>query len=194
MDATTSQRWWQLHLRVAKGESLGLSEQTEYESGLEALDQEEKEMHKIHTRELIAIQPDIVVSIYNDRFNGYVRVHPDGYVELTSPAGTVVARFKELEKADWLRESYIRMLIGSGMQGQELTETLAAIERVDLRLQQSDRTEARARLYERSQQQFREWCARQGINYDELTDEKVMQIVSKGVEAVRSEARAAGDE
>jgi len=151
-------------------------------------------MSGIQTVELRDIKPDVIVSIYNDRFNGYVRVHPDGYVELTSPAGTVVARFKELEKADWLRESYIRMLVASGMQGQELRETLVAIERVDRRLQQSDRTEARARLYERSQEQFHEWCARQGIDYDELTDEKVKQIVTKGVETVRSGARVAGNE
>lgn len=144
--------------------------------------------------ELEEITSDTVVSIYNRRFDGYVRVHPDGYVELTSPAGTVIARFKELEKADWLRESYIRMLVESGMQGRKLHEALAAIERVDRRLQHSDRSEARARLYERSQQRFREWCARQGIDHEELTDEQVMQIVGQGVEAVRSETRAASNE
>jgi len=70
------------------------------------------------------------VSVYNRRFDGYVRIHPDGYVELTSPAGTVIARFKELEKVDWLRESYIRMLLESGMHGHELQEALAASKEV----------------------------------------------------------------
>lgn len=151
-------------------------------------------MNTSHAGDLKEIASDAVVSIYNKRFDGYVRVHPAGYVELTSPAGTVIARFKELEKVDWLRESYIRMLVESGIKGRELQEALAAIEHVDLRLQQSDRTAARAHLYERSQQQFREWCATQGVDYDELTDEQVMQIVSQGVEVVRSGARAASDE
>ena len=78
--------------------------------------------------------PDTILSIYNRRFDGYVHIHPDGYVELTSPAGTVTARFKELEKADWLRESYIRMLIEDGVQGEALEKALTAIGQVDRRL------------------------------------------------------------
>lgn len=98
-----------------------------------------------------------------------------------------MARFKELEKADWLRESYIRMLVESGVKGQELQEALAAIERVDRRLSQIDRAEAQESLYARSRQHFREWCAEQGVAYDTLTDDKVMSVVAQGVETVRSE-------
>ncbi|MBU0511932.1 MAG: hypothetical protein KKD28_09920 [Chloroflexi bacterium] len=145
-------------------------------------------------RALTEVTPNTVVSIYNKRFDGYVRVRPDGYVELTSPAGTVMTCFKELEKTDWLRESYIRMLVESGIQGSELQDALAAIERVDLRLQQSDRAESRVHLYARSQRQFREWCVRQGIDSSGFTDEQVMQIVNEGIETVRSKARAAIDE
>ncbi len=43
MDETTYQQWWRLHLRVARGEKLDAAEQAAYESGLEVLDQEEKE-------------------------------------------------------------------------------------------------------------------------------------------------------
>ncbi len=39
MDDATYQRWWQLHLRVAKGEELDPSEQMVYDSGLKVLDQ-----------------------------------------------------------------------------------------------------------------------------------------------------------
>jgi len=142
------------------------------------------------------VTPDssIIASIYNERFDGYVQVYKDGYVKMTSPAGTVTAQFKELEKADWLRESYIRMLIESGMRGQELQSALAAIERVDRRLSQTDPEEARASLYGRSQQRFHEWCAEQGIDYETLTDEDVMRTVVQGVETVREEKRVAGDE
>lgn len=42
MDEKQYRRWWQLHLRVARGEALGPAERAEYEVGLEVLDQEEK--------------------------------------------------------------------------------------------------------------------------------------------------------
>ena len=41
MDETTYQRWWALHLRQARGESLNAEEQVGYETGLRQLHQEE---------------------------------------------------------------------------------------------------------------------------------------------------------
>lgn len=41
MDQTTYERWWQLHLRVARGEMLDEDTQAEYAAGLAVLDQEE---------------------------------------------------------------------------------------------------------------------------------------------------------
>jgi hypothetical protein len=43
MDKKTYKPWWQLHLRVAKGETLSSAEQIEYDAGLNTLDEEEKE-------------------------------------------------------------------------------------------------------------------------------------------------------
>ena len=43
MDETQYQRWWQWHLRVARGERLDPAEQAEYEAGLDLLDQQEKD-------------------------------------------------------------------------------------------------------------------------------------------------------
>jgi hypothetical protein len=42
MNNISYDRWWQLHLRVAKGESLSPKEEAEYDTGLEVLDREEK--------------------------------------------------------------------------------------------------------------------------------------------------------
>ena len=42
MDQTTYERWWQLHLRVAKGEELDAAERVIYAAGLTELDVEEK--------------------------------------------------------------------------------------------------------------------------------------------------------
>jgi hypothetical protein len=43
MDEKTYARWWEYHIRAVKGETLTAEEQAEYEVGLTALDQEEKE-------------------------------------------------------------------------------------------------------------------------------------------------------
>jgi hypothetical protein len=43
MDEKTYKRWWQYHLRAVKGETLAPAEQTEYEAGLQELNQEEQE-------------------------------------------------------------------------------------------------------------------------------------------------------
>jgi predicted RNase H-like nuclease (RuvC/YqgF family) len=42
MDQTTYLRWWQLHLRVARGDELDAAERVTYEAGLIELDAEEK--------------------------------------------------------------------------------------------------------------------------------------------------------
>ncbi len=41
MDPDTYQRWWALHLRVARGETLSAEERPFYEAGLKQLQQEE---------------------------------------------------------------------------------------------------------------------------------------------------------
>ena len=43
MNEQTYNKWWQLHLRVSQGETLDPQEQTQYNAGLDALDNEEKE-------------------------------------------------------------------------------------------------------------------------------------------------------
>lgn len=42
MDQITYERWWQLHLRVARGNEMDAAEQAVYEAGLIELDAEEK--------------------------------------------------------------------------------------------------------------------------------------------------------
>jgi hypothetical protein len=41
MDQSSAQRWWALHLRVARGETLGAEDQGFYQTGLGQLEQEE---------------------------------------------------------------------------------------------------------------------------------------------------------
>jgi chromosome segregation ATPase len=42
VDRTTYQQWWQLHLRVARGDSLSPDEQSSYHAGRRELEREER--------------------------------------------------------------------------------------------------------------------------------------------------------
>jgi hypothetical protein len=42
MNEQNHNQWWQLHLRVSRGETLNPQEQRQYNAGLDALDNEEK--------------------------------------------------------------------------------------------------------------------------------------------------------
>jgi hypothetical protein len=91
-----------------------------------------------------------------------------------------------LEQADWLRENYLRMLVAGGVTGQELRATLAAIERVDRRLETSGAAETLPRLLEQSQRHFEQWCLRHGVAYDQLDEDQVRNIVDQAIQSTRS--------
>ena len=46
MEQSTHERWWQLHVRTAKGEDLDPGERETYEAGLSDLDADEKKQMK----------------------------------------------------------------------------------------------------------------------------------------------------
>jgi len=51
VDRTNYQQWWQLHLRVARGESLGPDEQASYNAGRRELEREEQLLETMEARE-----------------------------------------------------------------------------------------------------------------------------------------------
>lgn len=64
MDEATYQRWWPLHIRVAKDEVLAAEEQPFYEAGLRELDEDEKigqasrtELREVRAR-VVALQSE----------------------------------------------------------------------------------------------------------------------------------------
>jgi len=54
---------------------------------------------------------DLAVVVRFGPQDRYVEVFKNGVVRLVSPAGTVSAQFKELEKRDLLRQGYIQTLL-----------------------------------------------------------------------------------
>jgi predicted RNase H-like nuclease (RuvC/YqgF family) len=51
VDQTTYRQWWQLHLRVARGDSLGPDEQSSYHAGRRELEREEMLLETKETKE-----------------------------------------------------------------------------------------------------------------------------------------------
>ncbi|MFQ6014812.1 MAG: hypothetical protein ACE5NP_05155 [Anaerolineae bacterium] len=133
---------------------------------------------------------DLVAVVYYERLGGYVEVYKDGSVKLISPAGTVSAKFRELEKRDLLRENYIQTLIVSGVRGAELEKALEAIARVDKRLaEEPEIGKGIEDLEGRTEAHLRQWCAARGVDYSSLSEEELTKLVSEGVKAVRERKR-----
>jgi hypothetical protein len=116
----------------------------------------------------------------------YVKVFRSGVVRLISSAGTVSAQFKELERRDLLRQSYIQTLLTSGVQGEELERALQAIARVDRRLtEEADAQAGIADLEYRTDTHLRAWAEARGLDYKSLSEEEFMALVQRGVAQVR---------
>ncbi|MBC8235112.1 hypothetical protein H8E77_36665 [bacterium] len=141
--------------------------------------------YKVEDFTAIAPTSDLVAVIYFKSLNGYVRVFKNGTVALVSPKGMVSAKFRELEKKDWLRENYIRSLIDDGVKGKELEKALEAITRIDKRLEEGDNNGMLAEMELNAQARFREWCIEKGMNPDDMSEEQVMDLIDKVVHESR---------
>jgi hypothetical protein len=134
----------------------------------------------------IAPDSDLAAVVRFEPQDRYVEVFKSGIVRLVSPAGTVSAQFRESEKHDLLRQSYIQTLLASGVQGEELERALQAIARVDQRLAKEADTHAGiADLERRTEAHLRAWAEERGLDYDSLSEEEFMALVQCGVAEVR---------
>jgi len=130
---------------------------------------------------------DLAAIVRFDAQDRYVEIFKSGVVRLISSAGTVSAQFKELEKRDLLRQSYIQTLLTSGVQGEALEQALQAIARVDRRLAEETGAQAgTADLERRTEARLRAWAEAQGLDYESLSEEAFMALVQRGIEQVRS--------
>ncbi len=129
---------------------------------------------------------DLAVVVRFGPQDRYVEVFKNGVVRLVSPAGTVSAQFKELEKRDLLRQGYIQTLLASGVRGKELGQALQAIARVDRRLaEEIDSHAGIADLEHRTEAHLRAWAEARALDYESLSEEEFMGLVQRGVEEVR---------
>jgi hypothetical protein len=134
-------------------------------------------------------ESDLAAIVYYHPLDRYIEVYKDGQVRLISAAGVVNAHFKDVEKQDLLRQSYIQMLLQSGIKGEELEQALAAISRVDRRLsEETDPTVNSANLEQQTQAQLRIWAESQGLDYDTLSENEWFEQVQQGVTQMRKQS------
>jgi hypothetical protein len=119
---------------------------------------------KIEVQDLTESAPDsnLAAIIHFHPLDRYVEISKDGTVRLISAAGTISAQFKEAEKRDLLRQSYLQMLLSSGVRGAELERALTAIERVEQRLkEEGDVQTSEAELELRTKEHLQAWLESQ---------------------------------
>lgn len=131
-------------------------------------------------------ESDLAVVVRFPAQNGYIEVFKNGVVRLISPAGVVNAQFKELDKRDLLRQSYIQSLLAAGVTGPEFERALQAIARVDRRLARETDPSIGVRDLEcRTETRLRAWAKEQGLDYDTISEETFMALVQRGVKEAR---------
>jgi hypothetical protein len=101
-------------------------------------------------------------------------------------------KFKELQKRDWIRQSYIQTLVDAGVTGQELEKALEAIAQVESNFQspqppliKGEQEGKTASLEERTESHLRDWCAQRGLHYESLSEDEFAKIVAEGLNQVR---------
>ena len=129
---------------------------------------------------------DLAAIVHFEPQDRYVEIFRSGVVHLISSAGTVSAQFKELEKRNLLRQSYIQTLLTNGVQGEELERALQAIACVDRRLAEEVDTQAGiVDLEQRTEAHLCAWAEVRGLDYESLSEDEFMALVQRGVEQVR---------
>jgi PHD/YefM family antitoxin component YafN of YafNO toxin-antitoxin module len=83
-----------------------------------------------------------------------------------------------------LREGYILMLMEEGYPAKRLRELVKRLDEIDQRFAE-DSEQAINDALERSQELFKEWCEKQGVDYESLTDEKMADIIEQAIKSVR---------
>jgi hypothetical protein len=129
----------------------------------------------------LAPESDIVAVVHYKAFDGYVELYKDGTVKLVSKAGTINTRFKELQKLDWIRQSYLQSLIDAGVTEQALERALEVTAQVECSLAE----DSTADLEQRTAGHLRDWCAQRGLDYEGLSEDEFAKIVAEGLNQVR---------
>ncbi|MCB0153714.1 MAG: hypothetical protein KDF65_02880 [Anaerolineae bacterium] len=145
---------------------------------------------KIEVQDLTESVPDsnLAAIIYFHPLDRYVEVSKDGTVRLISAAGTVSAQFKEAEKRDLLRQTYLQMLLSNGVRGADLERALTAIERVEQRLKaEGDVQTAEAELELRTKEHLQAWLESKGLAQDALSEDQQAEQIEQGLARVRRE-------
>lgn len=100
MDQTTYEKWWRLHLRVARGEELDATERSIYEAGVMDLDAEEKtqwENRDLKTLRMLKAKVESLETIH----------------------AQLQSRSHRLDRQIWMLEGAYMMLTGLELSGQD---------------------------------------------------------------------------
>ncbi len=94
-----------------------------------------------------------------------------------------IIKIAQILKHSWLLELEIRALIEKGASKPELGKVIENMVRIDRCLEKKELE----RNFETARDSFRKWCEERGIEYEQLTDERVMEIVDEEIHKIRKE-------
>jgi hypothetical protein len=122
----------------------------------------------------------LVATIHLD-LDSDVRIYQDWGIQLVSPERVLDLPLDPPEQARWWQYHYVQTLLENDVPDQEILAAIKAIRQVDAESDTKDETESLPRDLTVAEQRMRAWCVERGLNYDELSEDKIAELANEAV-------------
>jgi hypothetical protein len=128
---------------------------------------------------------DSVAIAYFGEMAGTIHIYRDGTVVLSSPAGTTVASLHRPDDQLWRRTQFLGMLARLGVTDQELATADQMIPGQEEALRRLGFPVAAKKVAEESVSHFQAWCQRHGLDYEQMDEPDIEQLLENALAQVR---------
>lgn len=142
---------------------------------------------KIRVRDFtsMAETSDSVVLVQFEEEGGSIHVYRDGTVVLSSPFGTTVTRLRHPGDRLWRKEFFLSMLDRMGTSDEELAEAERMVDAREEALSRLGFQAAVEQVSSESVAHFRDWCDREGVDYEAMSEEEIDKWLAARLAEVR---------
>jgi hypothetical protein len=112
------------------------------------------------------------------------RIYQDWRIQIVTPHRVLDLPLDSQGQARWWQYHYVRTLIENGVPDAEILAAIRAIQQVDTENAIEDDLAA-------AEQRMRAWCAKRGLNYDEVSEEQITELANEAITAWRQKQQSA---
>ncbi|MFN8441732.1 MAG: hypothetical protein U0175_13215 [Caldilineaceae bacterium] len=128
-----------------------------------------------------------VAIVFFKQLEGTVHIYRDGTVMLSSPAGTTVTSFQQPDARLWRKTQFLHILTQLGASAQELVASERMIGEQEAQLETLPFATAVEQVANASNRHFQSWCEQQGVDYDQLDEAELEQLLANAIQKARGQ-------